>query len=201
MDTINLIPKKRRLDRQKRLRIQRWIGVVSRYAVAALVVCMMYTTMTTPRNLTSLSDELAGFETELTSVQQQRDALQPRLNEKHLILTAGRSITDQPDWSLLLTYLADELLGDQVVLNGCSLAPDGGAVEANQINHTPMALTLAGYARTTPDVSQFVLRLEQMSLFEKVTLVKTNREPFLDGQAIAFQVRCSLQPTEGGIHE
>jgi Tfp pilus assembly protein PilN len=198
MDRINLIPKRRRLDRQRRIRSRLWIGAVLGYAVTVLAVCLVYGNMVAPRDLGSLSEELAGLDTELASLQQQRDALQPKLNEQYLILTAGQSITDQPDWSLLLTYLADEVLGDRMVLTGCTLAPAGGAIEAHQINDTPMALTLTGYGRTTPDVSQLMLRLEQMSLFDKVTLARTNREPFLSGQAIAFEARCVMQPDGGG---
>jgi hypothetical protein len=42
-------------------------------------------------------------------------------------------------------------------------------------------------------VSQFVLRLEQTGLFESVELVKTNREPFLATDAVAFKLDCQLK--------
>ena len=201
MDRINLIPQPRRLTRQRRARTRLWFGAVLGYAVTALVVGLVYGAMASPRDWVSLADELAGLDNELAGLRQQQDSLRPILSEQQLILAAGQSITDQPEWSQLLTYLADEVLGDRIVLTGCVLAPAGGAVDVQEVNHTSLALTISGYAQTTPDVSQFVLRLEQMSLFDKVTLVNTNRESFLKTQAIAFEVRCVLEPGAGEVNE
>lgn len=201
MDRINLIPKQRRLTRQRRARTKLWFGVVLGYAATALMVGLVFGAMATPRDLTSLGEELTSLDSELAGLQQQQENLRPKLSEQQLILAAGRSITDQPDWSLLLNYLADEVLGDHIVLTGCSLALDQSAVEAEDYNDTPLALTVSGFAKTTPDVSQFVLRLEQMSLFDKVTLINTQREPFLSDQAIAFEARCVLEPGGKGADE
>lgn len=201
MDRINLIPQQRRLTRDRRARIRLWFGVVLGYAATVLVVGLVYSAMASPRDLDSLADELAGFQSELIGIQQQQDSLRPKLSEQQLILAAGQSITDQPDWSLLLTYLADEVLGDRIVLTGCLLTPADCADEAQQTVHAPMELTLSGYAQTTPDVSKLMLRLEQMSLFDKVSLEKTNREPFMSGQAIAFEARCVFEPSTGEANE
>ena len=50
--------------------------------------------------------------------------------------------------------------------------------------------------RSQSAVAQYVLRLETMGLFAKVNLVETRREPFLDGQAIAFRVACDFKSAE-----
>lgn len=194
---INLIPERRRLARQRRARIRLWAGVALCYTVAVVLVSVGYLTMSSSYDLAALNDELVELDAELASIQQQQQALRPQLSEQRLILAAGRSITDQPDWSLLLNHLADHVLGDSIVLTGCTLLPDGGAVDVGDISGSPLALTLTGYAKTTPDVSRFVLRLEQMSLFDKVTLVSTQRESFLSSQAIAFEAKCMMAPDTG----
>lgn len=201
MDRINLIPKQRSLIRQRRIRTRLWVGVVLGYTASALVAGLIYGAMASPRDLASLTDELASLDSEFAGIQQQQESLRPKLNEQQLILAAGRSITDQPDWSLLLTYLADEVLGDHIVLTGCSLTPAKGSVDAQGNNDIPLEVTISGYAKSTPDVSKFVLRLEQMSLFDKVSLTRTNREPYLNDKAISFAAVCVLDPGAGGTHE
>lgn len=201
MDRINLIPQARQHARRRRVRTRLWIGLALSYAVSAAGLSAVYRGASSSHDLASLLGELAAYEAELTQLDNQQNSLRPQLSEQTLILAAERSISDQPDWSLLLTYLAGEVLGDQVVLSGCELAPatpGQGTNEADAIDDAPLTLTLTGYARTTPDVSRFILRLERVGLFDKVTLTRTNREPYLSGQAIAFEARCLMKRGGGG---
>lgn len=200
MERINLIPKSMQLDRRRRVRTRLWIGVSLCYAVLFVTVCVAYRGMSSSHDLSVISAELAEKEAELVQLENQQNSLRPKLNEQKLILAAERSISDQPDWSLLLTYLAEEVLGDEVVLSGCTLAPKAPGEKTAAADGGALVLTLAGYARSTPDVSQFILRLEQIGLFDKVTLARTSREPYLAGQAIAFEARC-LMNSGGGSHE
>lgn len=200
MQDINLIPMQRQRARQQRARLRAWIGGGIIYAALVAIVCVGYRTAASPKDLAALHQELADMDTELASLKQQRDALRPQLNERRLILAAGRSISDQPDWSRMLTYLADEVLGDTVVLTHCQLMPDTKAKEAGTRNlqDLPLTFTVTGFAKSAPEVSQFVLRLEQMALFDKVVLVQTSRESLLNDMAIAFEVHCELLP-HGGV--
>jgi Tfp pilus assembly protein PilN len=197
MHRINLIPESRRLARQRRVRVRYWVGIGLGYSAVVVAVCLWQGGLGTGADVRAQAEELAQLDAELAQIQASQSALQPQLAEQALVLAAGRSITDQPDWALLLTYLADEVLGDQIVLNGCSLGPAQGAQRAGGPDDTPLVLTLTGYAKTTPDVSRFTLRLEQTGLFDRVSLTHTNREPYLDGQAIAFEVRCLMNPGGG----
>ena len=38
------------------------------------------------------------------------------------------------------------------------------------------------------------IRLEGTGLFQSVSLVKSNREPFLSSEAVAFRIECSIKP-------
>jgi hypothetical protein len=63
-----------------------------------------------------------------------------------------------------------------------------------------MVLSISGLGRSQPAVSQFVLRLESMHLFARVTLLDTNRETFLGGEALGFRIDCSLDdPAAGAV--
>jgi len=198
MNRINLIPRPLRLARQKRVRLRVWAGIVAGYTVAAVLACVLFQSISAPHDPSALDEELAALEAEAVELQTEQQRLLPKLQEQRLILAAGRSIADQPDWSLMMNYLADEVLGARVVLSGCTLSPEAGGEPGVEFNDRPIALTLSGFAQTTPDVSRFILRLEQMELFDKVTLTRTNREPFLEDQAIAFEVHCVIHP-DGGV--
>jgi Tfp pilus assembly protein PilN len=200
MQRINLIPKSRQRDRQRKVRVRLWVGMSLCYAVLLAAACVSYRGMSASHDLAALTAELDEKQAELTRLDDQQNSLRPRLNEQKLILAAEQSISDQPDWSLLLTYLADEVLGDKVVLGGCVLAPSAPGDQADNTDSDTLVLTLTGYGQSTADVSQFILRLEQVGLFEKVTLARTNREPYLAGQAIAFEARC-VMVNGGGSHE
>ena len=198
MDQINLIPKHRRLARQRYNCIRVWTAAVIGYSLLVLIGCLFYRGLSVSYNIDTMHHDISDYQLTLAELKQKQDSIRPELKEQQLILSAGRSITDQPDWSLLLTYLADEVLGDNVVLAECSLAPDDKQQDALEVNKTPLVLTLSGYAQTAPDMSKFVLRLEEMGLFERVKLTRTNREPFLKTQAITFEVKCSMPPANGG---
>ena len=200
MNRVNLISQSRRQDRAHRVRCRLWGTGIAGYAAVITAACVVYFGMDTFAGTGPLHDKLAELDAELQSIESEQAQISPVLLEQRLVLNAGRSITDQPDWSMLLIYLAEELLGDDVVLAGCMLEP---LTEEGQ-NHnqnTSMLVRLAGYGKSAPAVSQFVLRLEESSLFNKVTLEKTNREPFLNGQAIVFEVHCLMSGSEGGHHE
>jgi hypothetical protein len=51
--------------------------------------------------------------------------------------------------------------------------------------------------RSQAAVSQFVLRLEQLGLFDRVTLLDTRREPFGADSAVGFRAVCIMHVREG----
>ncbi len=198
MSRINLISNSRRQARLHRVRCRSWgIGFVC-YTVAIASACLFYRGLDAFGDTAPLSDQLAGLDAELAQIEQEKAGILPELTEQRQVLTAGRSITDQPDWSLLLVYLADKLLGDDVILAGCTLGPVEDQARVSDIQSASMTVMLTGHAKSTPAVSQFVLRLEESGLFERVTLVNTNREPFMDGQAIVFEIDCLISSAGGG---
>ncbi|GAB4190023.1 MAG: hypothetical protein Kow00105_04390 [Phycisphaeraceae bacterium] len=202
----NFIPKSRQYARSRRVHIRFWIVTLLVYALFMVVSGVIYHGTAMHSDLAKLKGELAEYNQQATQLMQEAESLRPKVIEQKRILEASRSISDQPDWSMLLTYLADGLLDDQVILKTCSLAHTQAAAAAStqpgrgsSAGHesADLVMILTGYAKTAPDVSGFILRLEQFGLFDKVTLVKTNREPYLNDQAISFEVHCVMNRRGG----
>jgi Fimbrial assembly protein (PilN) len=199
MKRIDLIPESRRLARQRRVRCRAWFAIGGAYASLLVLVCLSVFGVGMGMDMRDAVEDLAQLDSELAELQKTREQLRPELADRRMILLSSRSIADQPDWSVLLAYLADDLLDDEIVLRACSLAPADGSGDKGELADSPLTLTLNGYAKSTPAASLFVLRLEQSGLFDRVILTRTNLEPFLEGQAIAFEVRCLVGETKGAI--
>jgi hypothetical protein len=123
------------------------------------------------------------------------------MNDAQARLDTIRVINEQPDWSVLLRLIA-KASTDQIVLTGCRLDLQADANRTNarpattQPNAANHVLSITGFGRTQAAVSHFVLRLEEAKLFDRVSLIKTSREAFSSGEAVAFRIECSL--SDGG---
>jgi hypothetical protein len=128
-------------------------------------------------------------------------------------------VAHQPDWSVLLGLLAQSL-GEEIVLTSCKLesqppTPDapapmprpGAAAPAPESTAAAAALRepgarrytlqISGIGRTQSSVSQFVLRLERLGLFERVTILKTARELFGEHDSIGFRLEATMGSGSG----
>jgi len=93
---------------------------------------------------------------------------------------------------------------ENVALNYCQMdraasadnVPKAGELKTGS-DDLPVVLELGGFAKAQSDVSGYVLRLENLGLFEKVKLVKTNREMYLGQEAVSFRLECTLQGSQG----
>jgi Tfp pilus assembly protein PilN len=107
-------------------------------------------------------------------------------------LTSQRTtvaISDQPDWSVLFPILGSTV-GDDVVLREIQLKPD---LDPKNKPQQAFNLQLRGFSKTQPGVSQFVLRLGQLKLFDDVKLLRTGREPMNSGQVVTFEISCPIR--------
>ena len=195
MNSVNLIPIRHRQQRVLRARRKGWIRVVTIYAIVLFAGYGTWRTLW-GHDGRDLTRQLSLAHGDLDDQNKSIVRLRGSLNQTQLVLHANEAVSGQPDWSMLLVLIA-RLRGDEVVLNHCGLdavqapaqiVPAGGA----ETIATPL-LKLQGYGKTQTAVSQFALRLEQTGLFESVALLKTNRENFLTGEAIAFRVECRLK--------
>lgn len=210
---VNLIPQARREAKRQRRRLRRWGVVLTTYGLAlALVSSMLH--MFGQMDNRALASQLEGLAAGIEKSQGDQKTIRTELKRAKTIWQSNHAVGDQPDWSVLLALLARHV-GDDVVLRSCTLAPSTGAeaVASNTQSgrksttlNTPapsrastsqdpdqFRLELTGLGRSQNAITQFVLHLEQIKLFDKVRLVETRREPFLSSDAVAFRIECSLE--------
>jgi hypothetical protein len=205
MICVNLIPMHRRQQRRLRARRSGWVMAASVYAVLLIGSYGIWRWVWSDD--ADLGSKVARIQEEIDDASRNMDRVSFSLNETRVALLIEQSVNGQPDWSMLLAMLAD-LRGEDIVLKNCLVdaasetirerPPEttvvGVVAAAPQVASPERAVVrLQGYGRSQAVVAQFVLRLEQAGLFDDVSLVKTNREPFMDDHAMSFQVDCQLK--------
>ena len=202
---VNLIPAARLQAKRLKMRWRLWARLGGAYGIL-LAVALVSAYALWSEDDSAVSQELQSatqrIEKGKTSIIEER---------KHLagVMTAFQAaqvIEDQPDWSRLLALLA-EGLGEDVVLSGCRLLTlddkAGDLMTRVEQSQGTSAASLAfesrqyqfhvtGFGKTRHAVSEFILRLERTGLFASVRCVHSDRQPFLDGEAMAFAVDCQL---------
>ena len=199
--SVNLVPSARREAQVRSARIRFWFMTCAVYGLGWLGVLVLVGA-TALNDDTGLRDELRQVNGLVAESESELVALRSELIRSRAELTTSLTIGKQPDWSALLALLSTTL-GDRIILRNCKLTtlhkspgmhgPATGVARES----TTIQLQLGGLGLAQQAVSEFVLRLEETSLFRQVKLLDTRREPFLDGDAIAFHVECLLETEEG----
>lgn len=215
MNRVNLIPAYRIQAKKRRLRACYWVAACPACAfllLAAYGVCYAVFAPEGP----SAHEELRAVAAKIKASEAAMEAARSQLAEAEVELAANRAVGNQPDWSILLASVSARL-GEDIVLRECRLGDRTGPEDRRPntgfrgqksahgprppvAGHRPFTLTLIGYGRSLPAVSQFALRLEQSKVFRAggVRLVRNAREPFLADTAIAFEAVCSLRDNGAG---
>lgn len=200
----NYIPAHRLAARQRRLRLRLWATALVGYGTALAVVYIVCFGLWSVDSK-GIETQLGEIEARIEHTGRRITATQAQLQTADLILKVNQAVSNQPDWSGLLVLLASEL-DDDVVLRQCLLIPQKekdssiGSKDENPLagqKNQAYVLKLVGYGRTQAAVSRFILDLEKTGLFEKVKLIRTNRERFLSDDAVAFNAQCLLGKQEG----
>lgn len=204
--SVNLVPKKRQQARCMNARLQFWMGSCGGYALLWLMAFFLIKIIGIG-GPAALGSDLEKITIRAKEVESDLAQLRSDLGRSSAELAASQKIGSQPDWSVLLSLLSSTL-GDSIVLRDCQLITDQASGSASsKRNRTtflheavstkkPVAdlgtvqLQIGGLGLSQQAVSEYVLRLERMDLFSHVKLIETRREPFLDGQAIAFRLQC-----------
>jgi len=205
VNTFNFIPAERLAKKRRRARVRVWSLICCAYTVVLVsAVALGYFNWNPDGASIAGQISAAGARIRRSTVSMNRLSL--KLAEARAALEASEAIGNQPDWSRLLVILGKEL-GDDVVLNGCELSlfepvPTGPgdamgslappAAEGATPTRSRFKLSLSGFGRTQTSVSRFVLRLEELELLDEVKLMRSNRQAFLGGEAVAFRIDCSI---------
>ena len=191
--SVNLIPSPKRLAIQRRKRTRSWIAAC---AVYAIMLGAVYASCRFRWGGNDLQGgEMARISTDIGRYNSQRVAVKGAIAALRAKIDANNAVGQQPDWSILLALMARNL-GSDVVLKHCELdldrksrPGDGGDQDDRR---RKFVLEVNGLGRTQTAVSAFVLRLEKAGLFDQVKLIRTSRQDFMSGKAVAFQLACTL---------
>lgn len=201
MKSLNLIPERRRLAQRLSRRKRSWMFAAGAYALVAIGGAYFALPHSgrdedaIMRDLTKLRAEAAQIDKQLKSSREAAGAAQKQL-------TAANAVGEQPDWSILLTKLAEER-GTEVVLESVELAtvqvqdkpkPDakpksGGKPPAPR---ETIMLKLAGATRSPDEAYVFARRLEQTGLFAQARVLETRPRDLLGEQVSGFRIECAF---------
>ena len=199
--SVNLIPYARIEARRRRERGRRWVFACVGYC-SALVLLWLVVNALWGMPDAATAQQVEDIKVQIEDTRAALDLLHPRLADAQTTLAASRTIGDQPDFSILLSLLAN-LLDEETVLSDVDITPydpaissmrDLHRVAATDDNRTARAywLRVEGLGRSQSAVSEYVLRLERCGLFKRVHLLDTHKKPFLRDDAVAFRVECLL---------
>jgi Tfp pilus assembly protein PilN len=219
MNGVNLIPRRRREASRRRARLRAWAVGASAYAMLCAGVFAVSGAIDAVDDPTAAT-RLAQLPSEIDASQRALTRIAAQLTEAQGRLDAARAVAHQPDWSVLLGLLAQSV-GEDIVLTTCRLETEPSAVSpaaarpgaglhrpadagrsgATALPHVApgarFTLELSGLGRTQASVSHFVLRLERLGLFERVTILKTGREVLGEHESIGFRLEAAIGAAEG----
>lgn len=206
MPDINLIPVHRRLHRHRKDRLRLW-SIVGSIFVATVAVAALGARAWCDRQDLAIVEksQKAGslvkeYEAGIRDLRLQLDVAE---NAKEMSLV----LDHQPDWSRLLSLLTAEL-GEEIVLSQFELVtlseketesadtPSTGQVDSSRdavSSGETYRIRLTGLGRTQYAVSQLLLRLENLSIFDVVRLSNTSRKPLLNQTAVGFSIECWMR--------
>lgn len=193
MKSVNLIPTARR-DAKRRRRHRNTCAAACGAYGALLAAAVGVAHLALGSNGVSLDQRLASTESEIQRAQQEADKARRELTSARATIEANRTVSEQPDWSVLLAMLA-KTTSDDVVLRGVTIGPPSGPqtdLAKNAKASTEPVLEVMGFGQTQLAVSRHVLRMEQTGMFSKVMLMDTGRETYMGGPAIAFRLQCTF---------
>src|SRR4051812_28279267 len=187
---INLIPAPRRAAIARRARVRRWLTGSGCYAVLLIIAYGMCMT-SAGNDVDASTAALERTNRQIDDLTHSLSTLRPQMAEMQARLAVARHVGDQPDWSHLLAIIS-ATLDDEIVLSSTRLESSDttgnttpGARHAAPPASQPSAdsdcrltASLQGFAKSQAAVTQFVLRLERLGLFERVEMVNSSRQQF-----------------------
>lgn len=190
---LNLLPAEVLRARRNTVKSRQARVAVGLYTALLLAGTMGYLGLAGPQSASASasSDDLAVATQRNETMQHEIVAAEAQLEEVRRRLAGGRVLSERPDWSQMLRLIA-VCGGEAIKLDGVTLQMAAPKIDAGAW------VELSGFAGDPWAVSNFVLRLEEQGLFDKVKILNSQRQPFGNGQRTAFRLRCELWGAGGG---
>jgi Tfp pilus assembly protein PilN len=195
-EPINLLPRGRVVAMKRRARIRAWCAASGGYGLCLVIACVLALTISVPDG--SLRESISEKHVLIQSSEKELATLRQEAATVQRAIEAANAVGNHPDWRVLLQLLA-HARGEQVVLERCDLKPRPAdpKAKAGAVSDTGFLLTLDGVAQSQRAASQYVLDLEDLGVFETVTLIETRpyitvRPTSAGISLIGFRVHCTL---------
>ena len=198
MNQVNLIPTRRLQAKERSRRRMQWVTVLALHVLLLLAGSLMFQNFARDEG-PNLGQENRDIAIKLNQANRVTASLKREMVMASQKLQTARMIGEQPDWGAMLAVLSQNT-DEDVLLDRCALgrieAPSGAAAPGGPVAGAELRLELGGCTRAQAAVSQYVLHLEQLGLFQKIRLVKTSRERLGGQDAVRFGLECVLQENE-----
>lgn len=186
---INLVPHSVIQRRRLKSLSHRWLWIAVCHAGLLIAVCVGFA-LSGKGNAAAVANQLAESRQQARQITANLAGIQKDLTITQGQLATIQAFEAQPNWSQLLGLIAACTPQETVIRRlDLQLASPG-------INPaTGGIVSIRGYSRTPASISHMVSSLQKSNVFREVKLVRTGREAFNDGTAIAFDL--NLQLTDG----
>jgi len=202
---VDLLPRSCREALAGRRRKRVWAMVCGLYGAMVAI-----SWLASPGPAPTLASELARANALTVVRERELETVRGEVRELARSVGLAQAVGDHPNWSRLLSLVA-RARGEKVVLSRIAVesvaagATDRAQARSNEGLPRPgYEVSLAGTGVNQASVSEFVLGLERLGLFDSVTLVETRARATSDGVqgVVEFSLRCRLvereRPQEAG---
>lgn len=188
------IPRRRLLARQDRT--AKWTIVVALYSVA-LGCLWLGSRQYVAGGRSGLERRVAAIETEKAGVESAIAGLREKSTRVQASLATARSIADHPDWSVLLSLIAN-IRGRDIEVDRIALGPR--KVEAKPVAGKAAKgvwVRVSGLGKDHQAIAQFALRLEGAGIFERVALSDASKNASEPEGLVGFEIEAQIDESVG----
>jgi len=209
MIPVNLLPAPHHARRQRRLRLRAWSLGLTAYAVAIAIAAIL-ANLPAQGHSPRLEAELARLDQAAARADTDRTHLTALVYDHTRRINAARAVGEHPDWSGLLTHLARtgqklavleqlELKRETASVSAKSdptARPASPAAASHQSKDTATittyALLITGHAATPGAVFEYARALENLGVFDEVTVKDTRNATLGQLPTTRFELRAAL---------
>jgi len=186
---VNLVPVHLRQQRLRARWAARWCILVI-LTIVLVALPSLYVGGSAALTDAGMSEQIQSTRTQVANHEQAIPQLERRLS----LLRAEQEVLDivgnRVDWRRLLEILISTGEG-HIRFSGVGLS--GAGVEG----FTPIELRIDGYARSQSEARDFIVRLEETGLFDRVRLTRSDRRTIDKVEVIEFTVHIGVGETPG----
>lgn len=205
---LNLAPTayRQRLHLQRRCR--GWLTALALYTAVASIGAGVYWGLRAA-DPGGVAGELAALKVRNDDTRAALQRLATQIARLRLAVDTRQTLVDQPDFSILLAFLADAVDRDTVLrqlsLRGTGIdplrpvGPSSATPRASGAEREPkhFVLSLRGASRSESGLARLSAQLRESGLFDRVELRRTGRDGASGDDAVAFELDCVLLDVSG----